>query len=131
MKHQRITYLIIIPLTIAIGLLARLKKEWFPDTVNLYLGDALYAFMMYYIISFLFPDKKSGYRAIAALVICYCVEALQLYNAPWINAIRATLLGRLVLGQGFLYSDLVAYFAGVLAAFMVDSVWLSKRKMRN
>jgi hypothetical protein len=129
MTRKRIIYLTIIPITIAMGLLVRFKKAWLPNAVNLYLGDALYAFMMYYIVSFLFPNSKSSHRAGAALIVCYCIEVFQLYNALWINAVRATLAGRLVLGSGFLYSDLVAYFAGVLAAFAIDGLWLSKRKL--
>jgi hypothetical protein len=36
-----------------------------------------------------------------------------LYHAGWIDAIRATRLGGLILGYGFLWSDLVCYAAGV------------------
>ena len=36
------------------------------------------------------------------------VEESQLYHASWIDSIRGTTLGALVLGHGFLWSDLPA-----------------------
>lgn len=116
MLRQRTLYAVIIAITIVTGLLVRLKKAWFPEIVNLYLGDVLYAFMMFYIVSFIVPNKALLYRSIIALVICYCIEFAQLYDAEWINCIRATLPGRLVLGSGFLWSDLLAYLIGIATA---------------
>ncbi len=41
-------------------------------------------------------------------------ETLQLYQAPWIQAIRHTKIGGLLLGFGFLWSDIICYFIGTL-----------------
>jgi len=125
--QKRIVYSIIIVITIATGLFVRLKKQWFPDIVNLYLGDILYAFMMYYIVSFIAMYKAIKIKAIAALLICFAIELFQLYQAEWINVIRQTLPGRLILGSGFLWSDLLAYCIGVTAAFIFEKFMLSKR----
>ena len=46
-------------------------------------------------------------------MFCYGIEVSQLYHAEWIDSIRATTLGGLVLGYGFLWNDLVAYIIGV------------------
>ncbi len=50
-------------------------------------------------------------------VVCLTVtvELSQLYHAPWIDSIRQTTLGGLILGFGFLWSDLACYALGVLA----------------
>ena len=122
MSKKRGIYLVVITVTIMLGLLVRLKKAWFPDVVNAYLGDVLYAFMMFYIVSFIAPDKKPEYKGGVALLVCYCIELGQLYRADWINAVRATLPGRLILGSGFLWSDLLAYFIGVCAAYAVHKL---------
>jgi hypothetical protein len=127
--QQRIIYAITIPATIAAGLLARLNKSSFPDVVNLCLGDALYAFMMFYIVSFAVPSKSAAGRAAVALAICFGIEFFQLYKAGWINDIRLTLPGRLVLGSGFLWSDLAAYCMGIAAAFLIDKFWFSRPKI--
>ncbi|WP_330362501.1 ribosomal maturation YjgA family protein [[Clostridium] dakarense] len=44
----------------------------------------------------------------------------QLYQANWINNIRATTLGGLVLGHGFLWEDLVSYSIGMLLGVVID-----------
>lgn len=129
MKPSRPLYAVVVFIVVALGLLVRARQDWFPEVVNLYLGDALYAVMMFFIFSFLFPDKKAEVKALYALVLCWCIELLQLYNAPWINAVRATLPGRLILGQGFLCSDLLAYAMGVTVAYCVDKLWHPARKI--
>lgn len=127
MKYSKyIVYIPVIILTIGLGLFVRAKANWFPEVFNLYAGDVLYAFMMYYIVC-LFTNKTPVYRAIAALLICYVIEFSQLYQAEWINTIRQTLLGRLVLGSGFLYSDLLAYLIGIILAFILDYFLLSHK----
>lgn len=130
MKYSKyIVYIPAITITVGLGLFVRAKANWFPEVFNLYAGDALYAFMMYYIVC-LFTNKAPVYRAIAALLICYVIEFSQLYQAEWINTIRQTLLGRLVLGSGFLYSDLLAYLIGIALAFLSDYFLLSHKFKR-
>lgn len=119
-NRKRFIYTVVVLLTIVAGLLVRAKKVWFPDVVNLYAGDALYAFMMYYIVCIVFIKKDIKFRAVTGLLVCYIIEVSQLYQADWINAIRHTLPGKLILGSGFLYSDLLAYFIGIAAAVIVD-----------
>ena len=55
-----------------------------------------------------------------ALSFSYCIEISQLYQADWINAIRGTTLGALVLGHGFLWSDILCYTVGVGLAILID-----------
>ena len=51
--------------------------------------------------------------ALLALTFAWGIEFSQIYHAPWIDDIRATTLGALLLGAGFLWSDLVCYAVGV------------------
>lgn len=122
---KRILYLTIIAVTVVTGITVRAKKDWFPDIVNLYLGDILYAFMMYFIVCFISLKFNSRLKFIIALLICYLIEISQLYKSAWINSLRVTTLGKLVLGSGFLWSDLLAYALGVCVAFAIDKFWLS------
>ena len=125
---RKVIYSVIVILTIACGIFVRKQKAFFPDWINLWLGDSLYAFMMYFIVAAVISRKPAWIKAATALVICCCIELSQLYQADWIVAARQTLPGRLVLGQGFLWSDLVAYFFGIAAAFCVDILWLQRNK---
>lgn len=109
-------------MTIIFGLISR-KISYLP----LCTGDMLWGIMIFFIIKFINPDKPDRLVALISLALCYLVEFSQLYQAPWIITIRRTLPGRLVLGQGFLWSDLLAYTAGIAAvwgAFMI----LKKRR---
>lgn len=69
--------------------------------------------MIYWMIRFLFPQYNIQKVAIIGLNICCLVEFSQLYQADWINIIRSNRLGRLVLGQVFLWSDFAAYLFGI------------------
>ncbi|MCX2452562.1 DUF2809 domain-containing protein [Pedobacter sp. PLR] len=106
--RDRFIYALLVLIVITAGILSR-KTTMVP----LFAGDLLYAVMMFLIIRFLLI--RSGYQKIAiiSLAICYGIELAQLYNAPWINQLRSTTLGALVLGRGFLWSDMAAYTAGI------------------
>ncbi len=79
---------------------------------------------MYIFIRTILIDKKAIQILLISLLICYTIEFSQLYQADWINEIRKTLFGRYVLGQGFLWSDILAYTFGVFAAFAVERITL-------
>jgi len=107
--------LIYIAVIIMLGLLSRKVA-----VIPVWVGDALYATMIFYIVRGLFPEKGILWIAAAELCICFTIECSQLYQASWINNIRSTLPGRLILGQGFLWTDLIAYIAGTFAGFIIE-----------
>lgn len=108
-------YPILVLLIIILGILSR-KISIIP----LFVGDLLYAMMIYFIVRF-FSNKNDFIKsAIIALLICFSIEFLQLYQANWMIEFRKTTFGHYVLGQGFLWSDLVAYFVGVLISYLID-----------
>jgi hypothetical protein len=78
------------------------------------------------IFRFLFIYRSIKWVAIASLLFCYAIEFSQLYKAPWINDLRHTLFGRLVLGETFLWGDLLCYTIGVGIGIAVDSLIRSK-----
>lgn len=63
---------------------------------------------------------------ILSLFICYGIEFFQLYQAQWMIELRKTLFGRYILGQGFLWSDLLAYTFGIAIAFRIENIILRK-----
>lgn len=114
-------------LTIALGLASRRYAAALPDVIAAYAGDALWAAMVFWIAAFIRPRANTRDLAAVALGLSFAVELSQLYQAPWINEIRATRLGALALGHGFLWSDLVCYAAGVTCAAIVDAALISVR----
>lgn len=115
LKNKRRTYLIIILIIIVLGILSR-KISIIP----LCIGDILYAIMIYFIIRMCFVNLKIYQIALISLVICFLIECSQLYQESWIFELRKTLLGHYVLGQGFLWSDLIAYVFGISIAYLLD-----------
>lgn len=117
LNKSRIYYFLVFILIILLGILSR-KMAFIP----LCIGDFLYAVMIYFLIRTIFIHQKTIHLAILSLLICYCIEFLQLYQAEWIVALRKTLFGRYVLGQGFLWSDILAYTFGIAFAYLIDKI---------
>ena len=119
MKRNRLLYLILTIIVMVLGLLSR-KISGLPKIIELYSGDILWALMVFLLFAFLF-NKKSTIFIISWAIICsYSIEISQLYHAPWIDAIRNTVLGGLILGFGFLWSDLVCYTIGIIIGIIID-----------
>ena len=116
MLNPRLQSLTIALLLIPIGLATRqYGNEW----MKLYAGDVLWAAMIYWGFKFLFAQEPKR-TAFYALISCFLIEFSQLYHAPWIDQIRSNRLGGLVLGFGFLWSDLSCYLVGVVGSYFVD-----------
>ena len=112
-SRNRILYSVLVLLVVAMGLASRRYAAALPSFVAEYAGDTLWALMVFIGIGFLAPRWPSLRVAFAALAVAYVVEVSQLYHAPWIDVVRDTTAGRLVLGEGFLWSDFACYTAGV------------------
>ncbi len=118
MRNRRV-HLLLTFCTIAAGLFSR--TSYIPAIIYPYLGDALYTLMLYFLLGFLVPKLSSIKTMGIAIGLCFVIELGQLYQADWIQELRATLPGRLILGQGFLYSDLVAYVIGGVAGYFLET----------
>jgi len=116
--RHRLHYAGLIFFTIIIGLFARTK--YVPAFLYLWLGDALYAVLIFFVLGFFYNKKSVLWVALSALLTCYLIEITQLYQADWLNLLRETKLGSLTLGHGFLWSDLLAYAVGVLMGIAIE-----------
>ena len=115
MSGSRVIYLVGIAITIILGLLSRQFT-----VIPLFIGDILWATMVYFIIRFLFIKGTIKQIAIYSLLFCYSIEFSQLYKAPWIDNLRHSLFGHLVLGDTFLWGDMLCYTVGVVLGILVD-----------
>jgi len=59
------------------------------------------------------------------------VKISQLYHAPWIDAIRQATLGGLVLGFGFLWTDLVCYLVGVMIGVIAERAIVGRMRVSS
>jgi hypothetical protein len=121
MLKSRIAYFILIILTIIIGLLSRHFT-----VIPLFIGDVLWALLFYFMFRFLFIKAGTKTITICSLIFCYAIEFSQLYKAPWIDSLRLTLFGRLVLGSVFNWGDLLSYTAGIILGIITN--WFINKK---
>ena len=120
MERRRSLYLIAAIVVVALGLASRRYGDVLPQFIAEYAGDTLWALMVFLGICVVWPGSSVWRVAVATLLISYGVEVSQLYHAAWIDTLRRTTLGRLTLGSGFLWSDLVCYSAGVAVGVVLD-----------
>lgn len=130
-KRNRLLYGLMIIIVITLGLLSRKMAYAIPEILNAYLGDALWALMIFIGFGFIFRYMKTKKIALMAIAFCYLIEISQLYHAPWIDSIRKTTLGGLVLGYGFLWSDLIAYAIGIAAGMILEVIYEIIRNQQN
>jgi hypothetical protein len=71
---------------------------------------------------FLTPSASIVRAAAYALGISYVDEFSQIYQASWINQLRATTMGHLVLGSEFSWGDIIAYTIGVGLCCAIDVI---------
>lgn len=102
-------------LSVAVGLASR--TPGLPRFVHAYVGDTLYAVLIYALLRAAFPTRRV---AVAAVSACFAIEASQAWHLPALDAVRATRIGALVLGRGFVWSDLGCYAVGVATAALVE-----------
>lgn len=89
--------------------------------IPLFIGDFLYATLVYFGLRFLFINPKKEVIAIISLLLCFSIELSQLIKGvEWLNIIRKTQLGHYVLGEGFLWSDIIAYIFGIVISYFID-----------
>jgi len=116
-KQTRLSYFLIFTAVIALGLLSR--GSYVPAIIYPYIGDVLYAVMMYFLLAFLYPQKSAQFLFLVSLSICFGIEFSQLYQADWIVDLRKQKLVALILGSGFLWSDVLAYIVGASASLII------------
>jgi hypothetical protein len=113
-----ITGLIIV---IALGLASR-KYPLFPLFLGKYPGDAFWAMMVYLVLTFIKPNARVKSVGIVSLIISCLDEFSQMYQVPWLNSIRGTTIGHLILGSMFSWNDIMAYLVGIAIAICIDLI---------
>ena len=127
MKRIRVTYLFLILSTIVLGLSSRKFPNIFHPFLVEYLGDTLWTLLVFWLFRLLLYKKSSITIGLITLGFSFLIEISQLYQAPWINVIRASTIGALVLGYGFLWTDLLCYTAGSMVGVAIDSLLMRKK----
>jgi hypothetical protein len=121
-SRTRVRHLVLAMVTIAVGLTVHLGGRVLPPIVRDLLGDALWAMMIVWWMGVAAPQLPLRTRGLMAFAVCVAVELSQRYHTPFLDALRGTLPGHLVLGSGYDPRDFPAYAAGVIVAVVVARV---------
>lgn len=125
--RARLVYVAFAGVTIALGLAVHLYGAFLGSTLRDMTGDALWAAMIVWWIAAIAPVLSISARSAIAIAICFAVEFSQLYHTQSLDALRAGIIGHLVLGSGFDPRDLLSYTIGVLAAAAFERLTRSPR----
>jgi hypothetical protein len=121
--RNRILYAGLALAVVVVGLLWRSSFMPLPQWLSNNGGDALWALMVFLGFGFLMPRASTLMVALLALTFAWSIEFSQLYHAPWIDAVRATIPGKLVLGSTFNWPDLPSYALGVALGAWTEWRW--------
>ena len=130
-NRNRLLYGCCLALVIATGLFWRSSLISLPANLRKYGGDALWSLMVFFGLGLLFPRLSTRAAAASALMVSFLVETSQLYHSPWIDSIRSTRLGALVLGSVFNWPDFPAYTVGVLIGMALEFLFVAANSRRQ
>jgi len=118
--RSRVSLAAILAVVIAMGLGSRKFGDSLPAFIADNAGDALWTVAAFVALALVFPGWSSVRLGVIAFSISIGVEFSQLIDTPVLNSIRANRIGRLFLGSGFVWLDLIRYTAGAVLAAVVD-----------
>jgi hypothetical protein len=121
-RRNPLVQIALITLVCVLGIGSRRYAHALPGLVATYAGDTMWALAAFLGVGLLLPRASTRTIALLAMSLSIAVELSQLYHAPWIDSIRQTTLGGLILGFGFLWSDLACYAAGVGLGVCAETV---------
>jgi hypothetical protein len=106
--------------TMAAGLAIRYVKLGLPHFLVKYGGSALWALMIYWVLSTLRPTWRIAGIALLAGTTATSVELFKLYPSPSLDAFRLTAPGAVLLGRFFSVNDIAVYWAAIVAGAHLD-----------
>ncbi|MGH1363534.1 MAG: DUF2809 domain-containing protein [Calditrichia bacterium] len=118
----RTSFALLALLCVPIGLFSKSLPGW----VAANLGGAIYVMWWGFLALTLRPKLSPLKVAGAAFIVTCGVEFLQLWHPLFLETIRATQAGRLVLGSTFSWIDFPFYLIGAMAVAGIGE-WIKKR----
>jgi hypothetical protein len=108
-KYSRISALTVVSL---LGLYTRFNSGPSAVWVNHYLGGVFYVIFWCLLVTVIWPNLNPLKIVISVLLASSMVECLQLWNPPYLAAIRRSIPGQILLGSSFDPADFVYYLIG-------------------
>lgn len=120
-RNQRFLIFLSTILVTIVGLWSKFytgpAREW----LNNSLGGTLYEILWCLFFFWFFPRKNAiAPISISVFIVTCALEVLQLWKTPFLDALRSNIVGRLLLGTTFVWSDFFYYAIGCLIGW----IWL-------
>ncbi len=129
-KHPFFNYRVALLLTIIPIFVLGLTSKFYPGPghkwFNNYFGDFLYQIFLILLVTFVWPQASPAWTSLGVFIFNCAIEFLQLWQPPFLQAIRATLFGRLLLGNSFVWDDFLYYGGGCTLGF----IWVRRVKAK-
>ncbi|MHC4966858.1 MAG: ribosomal maturation YjgA family protein [Planctomycetota bacterium] len=104
-----VSIVVIVPLGFALKFYGGPGQAW----VNNSLAGVAYEIFWCLAVFAAWPRRAAITRIVAGVFTVTCaLEILQLWNPPWLEAIRSTWAGRAIVGTTFVWSDFAYYVLG-------------------
>jgi hypothetical protein len=119
---RKILYAVLFVFCTWLALATRSHKDWFPHLVLVYGGDIIWAGMFVFLLRIFFTKPVLWKLALINYGLGVLDEFSQLNQSPFMLYLRSFTLGRLMLGVGFLWSDIVCYATGTFIGWVIALV---------
>lgn len=123
-RHLLLSIVFIVPLGLATKFYRGPGQAWLNDAF----GGIPYEIFWMLLVALIWPQLQPKAIALLVLITTCLLEFSQLWQPTWLQAMRATLPGRLVLGNAFTWSDFPYYAIGCLVGWMWLRWLLPKRQ---
>jgi hypothetical protein len=104
---------VLVALTVPLGFVSRMAEVPMPELVRTYGGDVLSATCIFFGVRFVLRRYTLPRCGLIAFVVCLLIELQQLITWKPLVRLREDTAADILLGHGFLWSDLVCYAFGV------------------
>lgn len=84
-KRNGFAYFAMVIIVMILGLGSRHFSVNFPNWINRYLGDILWAFMVFFLFGLIFRTRETRWVIVLTFLFSYGIEISQLYHSPWID----------------------------------------------
>jgi Protein of unknown function (DUF2809) len=115
-EYERAAALFVLALLVPLGLSTKRYHGPGEAWVHANAGDVLYAAFWFFFFRLVWPQVAIWKAAVGVFVYCTLIEFSQRLHPPWLEALRRTFTGRLILGSDFDLMDIVYYAVGVALA---------------
>ena len=108
----RAIHAVLIAITIPLGLGSRMRGLPMPGLVRTSGGDVLSATCIFFGVRYVAHRRTLSRCAAIGFTICVLIELQQLYTGAWLVPLRNDTPLGILLGHGFLWSDIACYAVG-------------------